>query len=187
MKRARSRAGFTLMELMVVITIIGILAGFAIPQYLKTIENSRADDAAALMNMVATTNRMYALDHPTAALGGGNGYVRGQLTTACGAGACLGDASSPCELVRCKYLTAQDFDSKCWGVYADNPTAGMVACSGIGGAVLGTAACTSRKTAAFSGNSTCISSAGGYSAWQYSVTTNGVIASVGGAPSAISP
>ena len=180
MKRTRSRAGFTLMELMVVITIIGILAGFAIPQYLKTIESSRADDAAALMNMVATTNRMYALDH-------GGSYTAGQLTTACGAGACVGDASSPCELVRCKYLTPQDFDSKCWGAYADNPSVGVVACNGIGAAGAGTVACTSRKTAAFSGNSTCISAVAPYNGWQYSVTTTGVISSVGGAPGAVSP
>lgn len=44
-----NKKGFTLVELMVVLAILGLLAGIGIPQYMQTLENSKvaADNAAA--------------------------------------------------------------------------------------------------------------------------------------------
>jgi prepilin-type N-terminal cleavage/methylation domain-containing protein len=41
----KSRTGFTLVELAVVIVIIGVLAAFGIPQFLKSVERTKAAEA----------------------------------------------------------------------------------------------------------------------------------------------
>ena len=40
-----ARKGFTLVELAVVIVIIGVLAAFGVPQFLKSVERSKAAEA----------------------------------------------------------------------------------------------------------------------------------------------
>ncbi len=188
------RHGFTLIELMVVVLIIGILAAFAIPQYLRSVETAKADDAVALMNMVATTNRMYALDHSTP------GFLSGIIDNSCNSGAaCVGGAGATvCDLVYCKYLASQDFNSKTYIAAADTPAANTV-CSVTtsfpGTTCANCVACVARKTAsndgvltgAPAGSVTGVGSYGPYTGWGYGVTTAGSISSVGGAPTAISP
>jgi prepilin-type N-terminal cleavage/methylation domain-containing protein len=44
-KALRSNKGFTLIELMIVVAIIGILAAIAIPQYIKYVKRSRTSEA----------------------------------------------------------------------------------------------------------------------------------------------
>lgn len=163
-RRLRRREGFTLLELIVVILIIGILAAFAVPQYMKSLENNKADDAVALINMVATTNRMYALDH-------GGTYTNGAITNTCnGQTACpaSGGVGDPCSLISCKYLAATDWGSKPYSVYAGN-----VASCNTGAGV----ACGARKTSGV--GSTTISP---YSGWGYQIDAAGVITPIGGAP-----
>ena len=54
------KRGFTLMELLVVVIIIGILVAIAMPQYMKTVERSRASEALTnLQAMGDATNRYY--------------------------------------------------------------------------------------------------------------------------------
>jgi len=61
----RKRDGFTLIELLVVVLILGILASYAVPQYMKTVETSKATDAVGMVQMVAAGYRMCNLDNPT--------------------------------------------------------------------------------------------------------------------------
>lgn len=53
MKKQNGRLGFTLVEMLVVVLIIGILSSVAIPNYTRSIEKSRATEA---MNMVKALN-----------------------------------------------------------------------------------------------------------------------------------
>ena len=62
-KTAEDERGFTLIELVVVILIIGILAAIAIPSFLN--QKSKASDAAAkeLAHSMQVAAETYATDH----------------------------------------------------------------------------------------------------------------------------
>ena len=54
-------AGFTLMELMIVVTIIGILLAIVMPNYSESIRKSRRSDAIKeLMELASQQERFYA-------------------------------------------------------------------------------------------------------------------------------
>jgi prepilin-type N-terminal cleavage/methylation domain-containing protein len=179
MRRLRSRSGFTLMELVIVILIIGVIAAFGVPQYFKTVETTKADDASAMVAMAGTTGRMYALDHSTT-------YTSGTVDSSCNSGAC-GGTSAACEMVKCKYMAADNFDGKPYVLVMANASSNS-SCGGktytlVGG---GTAtgnivACVYRRSGASPGTNVPP-----YNAWGYAATTNGEILVTGSPPNPVS-
>jgi prepilin-type N-terminal cleavage/methylation domain-containing protein len=55
----KKRSGFTLVELAVVIVIIGVLAAFGVPRFLKSVERSKAAEAFAYLSAVRAAQERY--------------------------------------------------------------------------------------------------------------------------------
>jgi prepilin-type N-terminal cleavage/methylation domain-containing protein len=61
--RSAARRGFTLTELMVVTTLIGVMAAMSVPSFQRAIEQSRADIAVANLRAIWAAERLYWLEY----------------------------------------------------------------------------------------------------------------------------
>jgi general secretion pathway protein G len=70
--KKRSRRGFTLVELLVVLVILGLIATFAAPQVIKFLGGAKSDSARIQIERLITVLDLYRLevgDYPTTAEG----------------------------------------------------------------------------------------------------------------------
>jgi type IV pilus assembly protein PilE len=68
MKTNRSRTGFTLTEILVVVVIIAILAVLSMPMLVKTIEKAKIGEAISNLNLIRTGQKIYFLENNTFSL-----------------------------------------------------------------------------------------------------------------------
>src|SRR5579875_928487 len=61
-KRPEGRGGFTLVEIMIVVLIIGILLAIAIPNFVKARETSRARACVANLKEIDSAKQQYMMD-----------------------------------------------------------------------------------------------------------------------------
>ncbi|MGB9877379.1 MAG: competence type IV pilus major pilin ComGC [bacterium] len=65
--KTKKRKGFTLVEMMIVVLIIGILIAIALPNFLKARENARLRACVANMKQIQAAVEQYAMDYKMAA------------------------------------------------------------------------------------------------------------------------
>ena len=57
------KKGFTLIEVLIVVIILGILATIAVPQFTRVVERARRGEALTIMAGVQTGQRLYSLEN----------------------------------------------------------------------------------------------------------------------------
>jgi prepilin-type N-terminal cleavage/methylation domain-containing protein len=63
--RLRNARGFTLVELMIAVTVVGILATVAIPMFQVVPERSKSTEAVTALGLIRSAMRIYYVEHGT--------------------------------------------------------------------------------------------------------------------------
>ena len=169
--------GFTLMEILVVVTILGIMAVVGVNQYVQSAEAQRAELGADLVSQVAHANLLYYAEHTA--------YVSGAITnTLCAGQSACPSGSGGCSLITCGYLKMRNFDNQPYMVWAGNGSAGSPACGDGGISSMNPAnvvACGRRRKNTDTGSYGTSNAT--YGAWGYTMDINGAVGKLGtGAP-----
>src|ERR1041385_1868053 len=98
----RAHKGFTLVEIMIVVLIIGILLAIAVPNFIKARETSRAKSCVANLKQIESAKEQWAMDTKAAAtatpgstdLYGPSSYTRNTPTCASGGTYTIGDMNT---------------------------------------------------------------------------------------------
>jgi prepilin-type N-terminal cleavage/methylation domain-containing protein len=95
----RNQHGFTLLELMVVVTIIGILAAVAVPVYLGYVQEARLNEAKPYLLDIASKERTYKIRNGVYCC---SGDIFDESVTGPGLGVDLNSTGNFCFVVICR-------------------------------------------------------------------------------------
>lgn len=77
----RSQKGFTLIELMIVVVIIGILAALAIPRFMRATTKSKQSEAKQILKQIYVMQRAYRQENDTYTANGASASAGGSFAT----------------------------------------------------------------------------------------------------------
>lgn len=75
MKLIKNRSGFTLLEIIIVVIIVGVLASLALPRFFSTVEFSRAQEALSAIATVRGGLERYYVSKGNTYVGAGTGTI----------------------------------------------------------------------------------------------------------------
>lgn len=102
MGKDRGQAGFTLIELMIVVTIVGILTAVAVPAYQGYVRQAHLDEAKPYILDIASKERSYKVRNGTYCCSGGN---MDETVLTSGLNVDLNSAGNFCFVVVCRDFT----------------------------------------------------------------------------------
>ena len=112
----KSRKGFTLVELAVVIVIIGVLAAFGVPQFLKSVERSKCAEAFNYLSAVRSAEERFLAK---------NGIYWGGTFDAVGVMKNASSMGTVTDQLDIKQTAPKYFDYGVTGVVEDHTVAGV--------------------------------------------------------------
>ena len=112
----RTQRGFTLIELMIVVAIIGILAAVAIPAFMDYMKKSKKTEAALQLNKIGKNSKVYYIENQTYVLAADPAL----LPTKPGGGGCCGGPNNKCAAVPASFAGDSGWSSI--GFQIDEPS-----------------------------------------------------------------